>query len=98
MRKSESTPTPSSGLRRSTRSTASARKSYLEDGENAGRALRRGSPGSAKGAKMLGDDDFVDDSDDEPSGRVKQRNNKALGVRLHDPYVCSQRGSDGVAC
>jgi hypothetical protein len=46
---------------------------------------------------MLGDDDFVDESDDEPSGRVKQRNNKALGVRLHDPYVCLHPDFDGVA-
>ena len=46
---------------------------------------------------MLGDDDFVDEIDDEPSGRVKQRNNKALGVRLHDPYVSLQLASNGVA-
>lgn len=36
----------------------------------------------------MGDDVFVvNDEDDEPEERVKQRNNKSLGVRIHDPYV-----------
>ena len=88
VRRTDDTPTPSSGLRRSARS--SARKSYAEDGENAkvGRGRRDGDPGSAKRGSALGVDDFVADSDEEEKGeRVKQRNNKALGVRLHDPCV-----------
>lgn len=36
---------------------------------------------------MMGDDAFVVDSDEEQGERVKMRNNKSLGVRVHDPYV-----------
>lgn len=86
MRRTDETPAPSSGLRRSTRS--SARKSYAEDGEKPSGQAGDGSPGGGKRGRDMGDDVFVvNDEDDEPEERVKQRNNKSLGVRIHDPYV-----------
>jgi hypothetical protein len=62
---------------------------YAENGNvtDRGTPSRAGGKTGSAGGEMMGDDAFVVDSDEEQGERVKMRNNRSLGVRVHDPYV-----------